>query len=107
MILCCSRTATRKRSPISRRIPICRSLWVYWSIPAGASGGCWMRRSAAHCALPIYDFVLQQDGHPQTITYFAPDSDLPLTLGLLVDTSGSQRRLLDQEERSTLRSSDL
>src|ERR1700684_2652025 len=43
------------------------------------------------------DFVLQQDGHPQTITYFAPDSDLPLTLGLLVDTSMSQRRLLDQE----------
>jgi VWFA-related protein len=43
------------------------------------------------------DFVLQQDNHPQTITYFAPDSDLPLTLGLLVDTSGSQRRLLDQE----------
>jgi VWFA-related protein len=43
------------------------------------------------------DFVLQQDAHPQTITYFAADSDLPLTLGLLVDTSGSQRRLLDQE----------
>lgn len=43
------------------------------------------------------DFVLQQDGHPQAITYFAADSDLPLTLGLLVDTSMSQRRLLDQE----------
>jgi VWFA-related protein len=43
------------------------------------------------------DFVLQQDGHPQAITYFAPDSDLPLTLGLLVDTSMSQRRVLDQE----------
>jgi VWFA-related protein len=43
------------------------------------------------------DFVLQQDGHPQTITYFASDSDLPLTLGLLVDTSMSQRRVLDQE----------
>src|SRR5271156_3002252 len=43
------------------------------------------------------DFVLQQDGHPQTITYFAPDSDLPLTLGLLLDPSGSQRRVLDQE----------
>src|SRR5271163_3697908 len=43
------------------------------------------------------DFVLEQDGHPQTISYFAPDSDLPLTLGLLVDTSMSQRRLLDQE----------
>src|ERR1700723_3687899 len=47
------------------------------------------------------DFVLQQDGHPQTITYFAPDSDLPLTLGLLVDTSGSQRRLLDQERAAS------
>ena len=43
------------------------------------------------------DFALQQDCHPQTITYFAPDSDLPLTLGLLVDTSMSQRRVLDQE----------
>jgi len=43
------------------------------------------------------DFALQQDGHPQTITYFAQDSDLPLTLGLLVDTSMSQRRVLDQE----------
>jgi VWFA-related protein len=43
------------------------------------------------------DFVLEQDGHPQTITYFTRDSDLPLTLGLLVDTSMSQRRLLDQE----------
>jgi len=43
------------------------------------------------------DFALQQDGHAQTITYFAPDSDLPLTLGLLVDTSMSQRRVLDQE----------
>jgi VWFA-related protein len=43
------------------------------------------------------DFDLQQDGHPQAITYFAPDSDLPLTLGLLVDTSMSQRRVLDQE----------
>src|SRR6202050_765729 len=43
------------------------------------------------------DFVLEQDGHPQTITYFKRDSDLPLTLGLLVDTSMSQRHLLDQE----------
>lgn len=46
------------------------------------------------------DFAVEQDGHPQTITYFAQDSDLPLTLGLLVDTSMSQRRVLDQE-RST------
>ena len=43
------------------------------------------------------DFVLDQDGKPQTITYFAKESDLRLTLGLLVDTSMSQRRVLDQE----------
>ncbi len=49
------------------------------------------------------DFTLEEDGKPQTIRYFAHESDLPLTLGLLVDTSLSQRRVLDQE-RSASRS---
>jgi len=43
------------------------------------------------------DFVLEEDGHPQAIRYFSKESDLPLTLGLLVDTSLSQRRVLEQE----------
>jgi VWFA-related protein len=43
------------------------------------------------------DFALEQDGKPQAITYFARESNLALTLGLLVDTSMSQRRVLDQE----------
>ena len=43
------------------------------------------------------DFQLDEDGRPQTINYFAHESDLPLRLGLLVDTSLSQRRVLDQE----------
>jgi VWFA-related protein len=43
------------------------------------------------------DFTLDQDGKPQTISYFAKESDLPLTLGLLVDTSLSQRRVLGEE----------
>ncbi len=43
------------------------------------------------------DFKLEQDGHPQSIHYFAKDTDLSLTMGLLVDTSMSQRRLIDQE----------
>src|ERR1019366_2353384 len=43
------------------------------------------------------DFVLEEDGHPQTITYFSKDTNIPLTLGLLVDTSLSQRRVLEQE----------
>lgn len=47
------------------------------------------------------DFKLEQDGQPQTIRYFARDTDLPLKLGLLVDTSGSQRRLIDQERTAS------
>jgi len=47
------------------------------------------------------DFTLEEDGRPQTIRYFTQETDLPLTLGLLVDTSGSQRRVLDQEESAS------
>ena len=47
------------------------------------------------------DFKLQQDGQPQVVHYFAKETDLPLTLGLLVDTSMSQRRLIDQERTAS------
>ena len=46
-------------------------------------------------------FQLQEDGKPQTIDYFAKESDLPLRMGLLVDTSLSQRRLLEQERTAS------
>src|SRR5579871_298066 len=42
------------------------------------------------------DFTLQVDGHPQTIRYFDIDKNLPMTLGLLVDTSLSQRDVIDE-----------
>lgn len=42
-------------------------------------------------------FLLKQDGKPQPITYFSQGSDLPLTLALMVDTSGSQRRYIPDE----------
>ena len=47
------------------------------------------------------DFLLEEDGRPQTIRYFDQDTDLPLTLGLLVDTSMSQIRLLDKERNAS------
>jgi len=47
------------------------------------------------------DFLLSEDGRPQTIRYFARDTDLPLTLGLMVDTSASQRRVLDAERSAS------
>ena len=58
-------------------------------------------------------FDLFEDGQPQTIKYFKAESDLPLTLGILIDSSGSQMRVLDMEKEvggsfleSTLRAKD-
>jgi VWFA-related protein len=47
------------------------------------------------------DFALSEDGKPQTITYFTRETDLPLRLGLLVDTSLSQRRVLEEERTAS------
>jgi VWFA-related protein len=49
------------------------------------------------------DFKLAEDGRPQTIRYFSQESGLPLTLGLLVDTSMSQRRVLGKERDASYR----
>ncbi len=49
------------------------------------------------------DFVLLEQGRAQTIQYFSPQGDLPLTLGLLVDTSMSQDRVLVAERSACLR----
>ena len=46
------------------------------------------------------DFTISEDGKPQTIKYFARETDLPLTIGLLVDVSGSQARLIEDERRA-------
>jgi VWFA-related protein len=47
------------------------------------------------------DFILEEDGKPQTIKYFSRDTNLPLTLGLLVDTSVSQISALPDEKRAS------
>jgi VWFA-related protein len=47
------------------------------------------------------NFSLAEDGRPQTISYCAHEGDLPLRLGLLVDTSLSQRRVLEQERTAS------
>jgi VWFA-related protein len=49
------------------------------------------------------DFSLAEEGRPQTIRYFSRETDLPLTIGLMVDTSGSQRRVLNAERGASLR----
>lgn len=49
------------------------------------------------------DFTLDEDGRAQVIRYFSQESNLPLTLGLLVDTSMSQRRVLGEERAASYR----
>jgi len=46
------------------------------------------------------DFTILEDGKPQTIKYFTRETDVPLTIGLLVDVSGSQANLIDTERQA-------
>ncbi len=49
------------------------------------------------------DFTVFENGKQQTIRYFSRESDLPLTIGLLVDTSLSQKRVLEEERGASYR----
>lgn len=48
-------------------------------------------------------FAISEDARPQAIRYFARNSDLALTIGLMIDTSMSQDRVLDAERGASLR----
>jgi VWFA-related protein len=72
------------------------------------------KRGALIPNLQKEDFTILEDGKAQTIKYFTKETDLPLTIGLLVDVSGSQRNLIDIERsaaseffRDVLRKKDL
>jgi VWFA-related protein len=56
------------------------------------------KRGALIPNLTRNDFEVLEDGKPQTIKYFTAESNLPLTLGMLIDTSGSQQRVLEMEK---------
>jgi VWFA-related protein len=48
------------------------------------------------------DFEVLENGRKQEIRYFARDTDLPLTVALLVDVSGSVRDFVDKEKGAAL-----
>lgn len=48
------------------------------------------------------DFALEEDGRPQTIKYFVRETDMPLKLGLLVDTSMSTLKELPDERNASV-----
>lgn len=45
------------------------------------------------------DLGVSEDGAPQKISFFARSTDLPLTLGLIVDASGSQEHFTRKHEK--------
>jgi VWFA-related protein len=49
------------------------------------------------------DFKILEDGRPQKISYFTSETNLPLTIGLLVDTSVSQDRMIGAERAASFR----
>jgi VWFA-related protein len=49
------------------------------------------------------DFLLFENGRLQIIRYFSRESELPLTVGLMIDTSMSQQRVLDSERTASFR----
>ena len=44
------------------------------------------------------EFEVFEDGKPQTIKFFSSETNQPLTLGILVDSSGSMQRMLPEEK---------
>jgi VWFA-related protein len=46
------------------------------------------------------DFQVFEDGKPQTIKFFTAETNQPLTLGILIDSSASQMRVLEMEKEA-------
>jgi VWFA-related protein len=60
------------------------------------------RKGAIVKDLAQEEFTLSEDGRPQALSFFSRESDLPLTIGLLVDTTPSEADMLDVERRASL-----
>ena len=56
------------------------------------------KHKAIVTGLKMDDFQVFEDGQPQEITNFSADSNLPITLGILLDTSGSESFMLSAEK---------
>jgi VWFA-related protein len=49
------------------------------------------------------DFRLFEDNKEETVAFFSRETSLPITLGLLIDTSGSERNRLSAEQEAATR----
>jgi VWFA-related protein len=65
------------------------------------------KRGALVTDLRKEDFEIRENGRKQEIRYFARDTDLPLTIAMLMDVSGSVRQALDAEREAAGRFFDV
>jgi VWFA-related protein len=49
------------------------------------------------------DFLVEEDGKKQDIRYFSRENELPVTMGLLIDTSPSVRLVFNEERAAAVR----
>ena len=49
------------------------------------------------------DFKVTEDGVEQKVSFFSRETTLPITLGLLIDTSGSETNMLGAEQAAAVR----
>jgi VWFA-related protein len=61
------------------------------------------KHKAIVTGLKMDDFQVFEDGQAQEITNFSAESNLPITLGLLLDTSGSESFMLPVEKEAASR----
>ena len=58
------------------------------------------KRGEPRIGLTKDDFTLKQDGKDQPIQYFSQGDELPLTFIVMIDTSGSQRSFIHDEQQA-------
>jgi VWFA-related protein len=61
------------------------------------------KRNAILSDLTKDDFKIYEDGVEQKVAYFTKEVDMPITLGILMDTSGSMERILSAEQDAASR----
>ena len=50
--------------------------------------------------LTIDDFIVEEDGQPQTIKHLSPTADLPISIGVILDASGSMQSKIRTAQRA-------
>jgi len=61
------------------------------------------KRNAIITDLTKDDFKVYEDGQEQKVAYFAKETNMPITLGILIDTSGSMQNILGAEQDTASR----